>query len=143
MPSPFNRDDIWAKAKNFINRSFDARDDGDFATAAMWAAFALELLGKAALSHKNPCLIADPSDDGRSLMVAAGLSNDFTRAKSVPAKAVFSRCKAAFPPVQRRRGGSDREIAQRGTAFRPHAVRRCAEPDNLVGTLLGAGDDPD
>ena len=64
----------------------------------MWAACALELLGKAALSHQNPCLIADPSDDGKSLMIAAGLSNDYAKAKSIPAKAVFARCKAAFQP---------------------------------------------
>lgn len=97
-PSPFDRTDLWAKAKNFINRSFDARDADDFATAAMWAACALELLGKAALSYRNPCLIADPSDDGKSLLIAAGLSSDYPKAKSIPAKAVFARCKAAFQP---------------------------------------------
>lgn len=97
-PSPFDRDSLWAKAKNFINRSFEALDDGDFPLAAMWAALALELLGKSALSNQNPCLVADPSDDGLSLMIATGLSHDYTKAKSIQAKAVFSRCERAFQP---------------------------------------------
>lgn len=96
--SPFDRDALWSKAKNFINRSFDALDDADFPTAAMWAAIALELLGKAALANVNPCLIADPSDDGVSLLIAAGMSQDFSKAKSIQAKGVFSRCRRAFQP---------------------------------------------
>lgn len=86
------------KAKTFINRSFDAIDASDFPSAATWAALALELLGKAALAHKNPCLIADPNDDGLSLMIASGLSHDYARAKSIQAKSVFSRCRRAFQP---------------------------------------------
>lgn len=86
------------KAKAFINRSFDARDDGNFELAALWASIALELLGKSALAKVNPLLIADPQDDGRSVLVAAGLSSDVARFKSIPAKAVFSRCARAFPP---------------------------------------------
>lgn len=97
-PSPFDRGSLWAKAKNFINRSFAALDDDDFPLAAMWAALALELLGKAALSHENPCLVAEPNDDGVSLMIAAGLAHDYTKAKSIQAKAVFSRCERAFQP---------------------------------------------
>lgn len=88
------------KAKAQLNRSFDASDVGDFEESALWAAVALELLGKAALSKISPLLIADPTDDGRSLLVAAGVSSDFPRFKSITAKAVFSRCARAFPPFR-------------------------------------------
>lgn len=98
MSQPFDREALWAKAKVFINRAFDSSEAGDFPQAAMWAALALELLGKSALSRVNPCLIADPNDDGLSLMIAAGLSHDHSRAKSIPAKAVMSRCERAFQP---------------------------------------------
>lgn len=97
MTRPCDRVGLWMKSKAFTNRSFAARDADDFEQAALWAAHALELLGKAALAKTSPLLIADPQDDGRSLLIAAGLSSDVSRFKSVPAKAVFSRCARAFP----------------------------------------------
>lgn len=87
---------IWSKAKLFINRSFDALDADDGSLAMLWAAISLELLAKSALCRINPLLVADPSDDGRSLLLAAGLPGDTTRYKSIPAKALFSRCDRAF-----------------------------------------------
>lgn len=87
---------IWLKAKTFVNRSFSALDDGDESLAMLWAAISLELLAKSALCRINPLLVADPSDDGKSLLLAAGLPGDATRYRSVPAKALFSRCDRAF-----------------------------------------------
>ena len=95
--SPFDSNALWMKAVSFVNRSFDALDNSDFPLAATWAAVALELLGKSTLANLNPCLVADPSDDGISLLIAAGVLRDYSRAKSIPAKAVFSRCRRAFP----------------------------------------------
>ncbi|MDP8932391.1 MAG: hypothetical protein M3O70_28540 [Actinomycetota bacterium] len=86
------------KAKVHVNRSFSARDASDIEQAALWAATALELLGKAALSKVSPLLVADPTDDGHSLLIAAGLKPDVGRFKSIQAKAVFSRCARAFKP---------------------------------------------
>jgi len=86
------------KAKAHLNRSFTASDAGEFEEGALWAASALEILAKAALANVNPALIADPTDDGLSLLVASGLSKDFGKFKSIPAKALFSRCARAFPP---------------------------------------------
>ena len=93
---PHDHEAIWSKAKLFINRSFDAQDDDDVPLAMLWAAISLELLAKSALCRINPLLVADPTDDGRSLLLAAGLPGDTTRYKSVPAKALFSRCDRAF-----------------------------------------------
>lgn len=93
------------KAKAHINRSFAARAAGEFEEAALWASTALELLGKSALAKVSPLLVADPTDDGRSLLIAAGLSSDMTRFKSIQAKAVFSRCARAFRPFDDKEAG--------------------------------------
>jgi hypothetical protein len=95
---PFDHNALWLKAKAFVNRSFSASDLDAFDQAALWASCALELLGKAALSKVSPLLVADPSDEGKSLLIAAGLSSDLAGFKSVQAKTVFSRCARAFPP---------------------------------------------
>jgi hypothetical protein len=95
---PFDHEALWLKAKAFLNRSFGAVDLSAFDEAALWASCALELLGKAALAKVSPLLVADPSDDGKSLLIAAGLSSDFAGFKSIQAKTVFSRCARAFPP---------------------------------------------
>lgn len=105
MPAPYDHRALWTKAKVFINRSLGARDDGRFDEAALWASLALELLGKAALSKVSPLLIADPADDGKSLLIAAGLSQDHAGFKSIPAKAVFSRCARSFPPFNAQEAG--------------------------------------
>ena len=98
MSLPYDSEAVWIKAKNFINRSFDALDDDDFPRAALWAANSLELLAGSTLCQVNPLLVADPSDNGRSLMLAAGLPEDTTKYRSIPAKALFSRCARAFSP---------------------------------------------
>lgn len=101
MSLPYDPEAVWMKAKNFINRSFDALDDDDFPQAALWAANSLELLAGSTLCQINPLLVADPSDDGRSLMLAAGLPEDTTKYRSIPAKALFSRCARAFKRFNR------------------------------------------
>ena len=96
MNLPHDYESIWLKATNFINRSFDCRASGDESLAKLWATIALELLAKAALCYINPLLVADPSDDGNSLMLAAGLPGDTTKYRSVSAKTIYSRCARAF-----------------------------------------------
>jgi hypothetical protein len=99
VTAPFDYDALWHKSVLFINRSNQA---SDFEEQALWAFLALEMLAKAALAKVNPCLIADPSDDGKSLLIAAGLSRDYAGFKTVAAKTVFSRCARAFPPFDQR-----------------------------------------
>lgn len=98
MTSPCDHDGLWMKAKVHLNRSFAAGDAGEFEESALWAVSALELLAKAALAKVTPVLVADPTEDGRSMLVAAGLSKDFSKFKSIPAKSLFIRCSRAFPP---------------------------------------------
>jgi hypothetical protein len=113
---------LWLKAKVFINRALAAKVAGAFDEAGVWAASALELLGKAALSQINPLLVADPNDDGKSLLIAAGVSSDVQGFKSIQAKTVFSRCSRAFPHFNAREAGliatnRNEEIHSGGTPF--------------------------
>jgi hypothetical protein len=92
------------KARLFINRALDS--DRDFEESAFWAARALEMLGKSALSRVNPALIANAvDDDGNSLLVASGLIDVSKRFVTVQAKTVWSRCARAFRPFNAKEAG--------------------------------------
>ncbi len=105
MAKPYDRNALWDKAVLFTNRSQAAREAAAFDEAALWAAFALELLAKAALAKLSPLLVADPVDDGKSLLIAAGVLSEAGSFKSIPAKGLFSRCARAFPPFNAQEAG--------------------------------------
>lgn len=98
MTAPYDEDALWFKAKLFLNRAMDGSEERAFDERALWASLALELLGKAALSRTSPLLIAEPTEDGKNLLVAAGLVQGEALFTSVRAKTIFSRCQRAFPP---------------------------------------------
>lgn len=126
---PYDHEGLWSKTVLFLNRSYSALDNDSFEEAALWASFALELLGKAALSKVSPLLIADPDDNGKSLLIAAGISQDVAGFKSVPAKAVFSRCARAFPPFNARE--ADRIAANRNDDVHSAALPFAALPPEI------------
>jgi len=105
VTDPFDPDALFKKAQLFVNRSYEASEADQFDAAALWASLALEILAKWALAKVNPCLIADPSDDGKSLLTAAGVSKNVPEFKTIPAKAAYSRCARAFPPFNERESG--------------------------------------
>lgn len=94
MSLSFDPEGLWIKSRLFINRALDS--EREFEEQAFWACSALELLGKCALARVSTLLIANPMDDGNSLLVASGLTQG--TATSVQAKAVWSRCQRAFKP---------------------------------------------
>lgn len=96
--TPFDHEGLWNKAQLFINRMAEPSGSRTEEERMLWASLALELLAKAALSKLNPVLIADPMDDGKSVLLAAGIGADLSNFKTIPAKAAFSRCGRAFPP---------------------------------------------
>ncbi|HWO18325.1 MAG TPA: hypothetical protein VNO30_06100 [Kofleriaceae bacterium] len=85
------RESLWNKSKVFLERALSRRDAGEFEEFQLWAVMTLEVLGKAALAHVHPALVADPQDF-ESLLAAcgAGKSPEF---RTIQAKTVFSRCK--------------------------------------------------
>ncbi len=125
MSHSFDTDGLWIKSKLFINRALD--EDREFEEQAFWACSALELLGKYALARISPLLIANPMDDGASLLIASGLTQG--NATSVQAKAVWSRCQKVFKPFSEREAkllsyGRNEYIHAAGVGFDsipPHA----------------------
>lgn len=93
---PYDHDQLWMKARLFINRAMD--DARSFDEQAFWSSAAFELLGKAALAKHSPLLIANPADDGKSLLAASGLTSPHAGFSTIPAKALWSRCERAFKP---------------------------------------------
>lgn len=96
----FDHQSLWAKSKLFVDRALHARDNDDAIEYHLWAAIALEVLGKAALAHLHPTLVADPSHLP-SLLTAAGRPTG-TNHKSIPAKTVFERLKSAVDAFDER-----------------------------------------
>ncbi len=97
-PAPWDSDALWMKAKLFINCALDDQPERTFDERALWASASLELLGKAALSRASPLLIATPSEEGKNLIAAAGLTDDQATFKTITASTVFKRCALAFKP---------------------------------------------
>ncbi|MFT7711392.1 hypothetical protein ACMT9Y_10570 [Clavibacter tessellarius] len=93
--NPFNAEGLWLKSRLFINRALDP--NRGFEEQAFWACASLELLGKSALARLSPLLVATPTDDGKSLLVASG-SQDSSDATSIQAKAVWARAGRVFKP---------------------------------------------
>ncbi|GAA4983481.1 hypothetical protein GCM10023205_61680 [Yinghuangia aomiensis] len=98
MTAPYDHGALWVKAKLFINRAMDEDSSRTFDEKALWAALALELLAKSALSRVSPLLIAEPTEDGGNLLIASGLVEGDARFISVRAKTLFARCQRAFKP---------------------------------------------
>ncbi len=97
MSKPWDPDALFIKAKLFLNHAMDD-DSRQFDEQALWASLALELLAKAALAKVSPVLIAVPTEEGNSLLVASGLVEGDVRFTSVQAKTLFARCARAFKP---------------------------------------------
>lgn len=94
---PFEYQALWNKALLFVNRALDPLLDFD--EQAMWAANALELLGKAALAKRHPSLISDPgAGGGKSILLTAGVGeDDWSDFVSIAAKTVYERCGVIAP----------------------------------------------
>lgn len=112
--TPWDSDELWIKAKLFINNALEPEPARTFDERALWASLSLELLGKAALSRASPLLIATPNEDGRNLIAAAGLTDDHATFKTIAASTVFKRCALAFKPFNDQRAN---RIAEARNAF--------------------------
>ena len=96
--TPFDHDGLWNKAVLYINRATEPGDARTQEERMLWASLSLELLAKSALAKINPLLIADPMDDGKSFLLAAGVGADLSSFKTIPVKTAFSRSARSFPP---------------------------------------------
>lgn len=106
MTKPWDHNALLLKARLFLNHAMDQDEPRTFDERALWASLALELLAKAALARVSPVLIAVPSEEGNSLLVASGLIEGDVRFTSVPAKTLFARCAKAFRPFSDKEAGA-------------------------------------
>jgi hypothetical protein len=84
----WSADAIYNKAKVYAQRAHD--EPVESALFGFWMSLALELLARAALSEIHPVLLADPQDH-ENIYYAFGIEPK-NPPKSIPAKALFSRC---------------------------------------------------
>lgn len=87
---------LLGKSKAYVAKALRRKSDEDLEEYQLWASLALELLGKAALAHRHPCLVVDPTHSP-SLFVAAGVSAT-TDVKTITAKTLFERLRQIVPP---------------------------------------------
>jgi hypothetical protein len=80
-------DSLWQKARLYCEHAFEADPNGPL--FPLFASFAIEFLGKAALSKIHPALIADPRDEGKGILYAFGVPTKTPH--TIMAKTVFSR----------------------------------------------------
>jgi hypothetical protein len=92
---------LWLKSKKFIDKANgEDREDPEF---GLQSALALELLGRAALSHIHPALNADPKKEG-NLFHALGLPAEQPR--SIPAHSVSARLERFIPGFEAKPHGA-------------------------------------
>jgi hypothetical protein len=87
---------LLGKSRAYIAKALRRKGEQDLEEYQLWASLALELLGKAALAHRHPCLVVDPMHSP-SIFVAAGVSAT-TDVKTIAAKTLFERLRQIIPP---------------------------------------------
>ncbi len=110
----FEYDALWNKAKVFVDRALVARDDGRGDEYHLWAALALELLGKASLARVHPSLIADPAHFP-SMLAAVGRQQT-PDVRSITARTLFSRLAVVVEDFDDRMQRECNDIAERRNA---------------------------
>lgn len=100
----WDSEQFWLKACDYMQRSTLAA--ADEATEPLWAALALEMLARSALTSVHPVLNADPQDEGTHLLFAFGFESK-KQPKSIPAHAVFSRLERIEPKYKEHRAVCD------------------------------------
>ena len=86
--------ELFNKSKLFIRKALEHEDPTSF-EVPFWSIISLELLARSTLSKINPALLADPRE-GANILFACGFPSDKSPV-SIPAKALFLRCKDVCP----------------------------------------------
>jgi hypothetical protein len=92
----WNSEGLWKKAKLFMDKANES--DHGSSEFALYAALALECLGRSALTKVHPVLNADPREDA-NILYACGYS--FAKPRSLPAHSVFIRLEKIIDPFQK------------------------------------------
>ena len=120
----FDYDSLFDKSRLLIEKSIAARNANQSDDCQLWAAFAQEILAKAALARIHPALVADPGCSD-SLFAACGRSTDNRkRLRSIPAKKTYDRIRTLFQE------------------FDSEKVKFCEEMANSRNAQLHSGETP-
>ncbi|WP_447902986.1 hypothetical protein [Pseudomonas serbica] len=91
VPPAISEEALLGKSRLYASRALQAKASKDSEVYQIWAALALELLGKAQLAGIHPCLVVE-TDNTNSLLEACGVETD-TKVKTISANVVFARLK--------------------------------------------------
>ncbi|MDU9026242.1 hypothetical protein [Pseudomonas corrugata] len=91
VPPAISAEALLGKSKLYASRALRAKASKDSEVYQIWAALALELLGKAQLARIHPCLVVE-TENTNSLLEACGIETD-TKVKTISAHVVFARLK--------------------------------------------------
>ncbi len=109
-----DHDALLGKSKLYIQRALLSRSKGDDTEYQLWASLALELLGKAVLAMRHPCLIVHPQHPN-SLLAAAGV-NFSVNVRTISAKTVYERLRHLSQEFDQHVKQSCIDISQRRNA---------------------------
>lgn len=91
VPSAISAEALLGKSRLYASRALHAKASKESEVYQIWAALALELLGKAQLAAIHPSLVVE-TDNPNSLLEACGIETD-TKVKTIGAHVVFARLK--------------------------------------------------
>ena len=89
VPPAIHHDALLGKSKVFVQRALTSKTRREREAYQLWAALALELLGKAALASIHPCLVANP-EHLNSIFAAAGIRIGVD-VRTITARTVYKR----------------------------------------------------
>lgn len=90
----WERDPLWAKARLYFERAFNARHNDEL--FGLWWSFGLELLARAAVASVSPTLLAEPAPDQRNLLHALGRGTERPLRRSINTTQVLKLCQTLF-----------------------------------------------
>jgi hypothetical protein len=122
---------LYEKSRAFAQRVIDSQESNDEVGAQLWAASALELLGKTALATLHPSLVIDIRATGSSnnpnlLLEASGVSTS-TAVKTIDAATTYARLKHVVHLFNTPIHDFSRELANRRNAEIHSGVSVCAQ----------------
>lgn len=91
VPPAISAEALLGKSRLYASRALQAKASKDSEVYQIWAALALELLGKAQLAGIHPCLVVE-TDNTNSLLESCGIETD-SKVKTISAHVVFARLK--------------------------------------------------
>jgi len=130
-PDALDPSALFEKSRAFAQRVIDSQDSGDDVGAQLWAASALELLGKAALATLHPSLVVEIKPSGSTnnpnlLLEASGVSTS-TTVKTIDAATTYARLKHIVHLFNTPIHDFSRELANRRNAELHSGVSACAQ----------------